>query len=101
MPQGEGACLGMVDGCGNDGQNRGRGRLVGARGQDIRASGGHADEDFGSLGRGFPSSIDDLRQSGAQGAVMVDAGMADVFEGKVGEAFGGLFGGQAATFDRG
>jgi hypothetical protein len=41
-------------------------------------------------------SVDDFGEAGAEGAVMVDAGMAEVFVGEGGEALGGGGGGEGA-----
>ncbi len=43
--------------------------------------------------------VDDFGQAGAEGAVMVDAGVAEVFEGEVGEALGGGGGSEGAALD--
>ena len=53
------------------------------------AGGGHAGEDLGGLLGGFVLGVDDFGEAGAEGAVVIDAGVAEVFVGEVGEALGG------------
>jgi hypothetical protein len=48
--------------------------------------------------RRFSLSIDDLGEAGAEGAVVVDAGVAEVFEGEIGEAVRGFGGAEVAAF---
>ena len=86
--EGDGAGLWMVDGCGVLGEDACGGGGVGAGGEDVDAGGGHAGEDFGGLLRGFVLGVDDLGEAGAEGAVVIDAGVAEVFVGEVGEALG-------------
>jgi hypothetical protein len=50
---------------------------------------------------GFVLGVDDLGEAGAEGAVMVDAGVAEVFVGEVGEALGCGGGGEGAGLDLG
>ena len=74
----------MVDGGGGGCQDGVGGGLVGAGGEDVDAGSGHAGEDFGGLGGGFACGVDDLGESAAEGAVVVDFCVVEVFEGKVG-----------------
>ena len=83
LAEGDGAGLRVVDGGGDCCEDGCGGGGVGAGGEDVDAGGGHAGEDFGGLGGGFAGGVDDLGQAGAQGAVVVDAGVAEVFEGEV------------------
>ena len=53
---------------------------------------------LGGLGRCLAGSKDNLRQTGAQAAVMVDPGVANVFEGQCGEAICGSFRRKGAAF---
>lgn len=97
LTEGERSGLGMVDGCGDGLKDGYGGRLVGAGGEDVVSGGGHAGEDFGYLGRSFAGGVDDFGEAGAEGAVVVDAGMTEVFEGEVGEAVGGFCGSKIAA----
>jgi hypothetical protein len=64
----------------------------GAGGQDVVAVGGEADKDFGDLCGSFSLGKDDFGGSLAEGAVVVDFGESEVFEGQVAEALDGLVG---------
>ena len=92
----DGSGLRVVDGGGKGGEDHGGGGCVDAGGEDVDAGGGHAGEDFGGLLGGFVLRVDDLGEAGAEGAVVVDAGVAEVFVGKVGEPLGGGGGGESA-----
>ena len=81
--------MGVVDGCGYCGEDHCGSWGVGARGEDVSSGGGHAGEDFGGLLGRFALGVDDLGEAGAEGAVMIDAGVAEVFVGEGGEALGG------------
>ena len=50
---------------------------------------------------GLTRGEDDFGKADAQTAVMVDTGVAEVFEGKVGEPLGGGLGSQGTAFDLG
>ena len=69
-----------------------------ANDQDVDAGGGHAGEDFGGLFGGFALGVDDLGKAGAEGAVVIDAGVAEVFVGKIGEALAGSRWSESAGF---
>ncbi len=71
---------------------------VGPGGEDVDTGGGHAGEDFGGLFGGFVLRVDDLGQAGAEAAVVIDAGVAEVFEGEIGESLAGGGGGECAGF---
>ncbi len=101
LAEGDGSGLRVVDGGGDCGEDGFGGGFVGAGGEDVDAGGGHAGEDFGGLGWGFAGGVNDLGKAVAQGAVVVDAGVAEVFEGEVGEACGGGFGREGAALDFG
>ncbi len=91
----------MVDGCGDGGEDHCGGGGVGASGEDVGSGGGHAGEDFGGLFGRFVLSVDDLGEAGTEGAVMIDAGVAQVFVGEAGETLGGGGGGEGAGLDCG
>jgi len=99
--EGDGAGFGMVEGCGRGFEDGGCGGLVGAGGEDVGSGGGHAGEDFGGVGGRFVLRVDDFGEAGAEGAVVVDAGEAEVFVGKSGEADCGGLRGEGAGFDGG
>ena len=91
----------VMDGCGNGGEDGfGRG-IVDAGGEDVGAGGGHAGEDFGCLLRGFILRVDDFGEAGAEGSVVVDASVAEVFVGEIGESLGGGGGGEGAGLNGG
>jgi hypothetical protein len=75
--------------------------LVGAGGENVVSRGCHASKNFSCLSGRFSSCVDDLGEPGSQGTVVVDAGVAKVFEGKRGEALRGGGGRKVATFDGG
>jgi hypothetical protein len=91
----------MVDGGWESFEDGERSGLVGAGGEDIVTGCRHASEDLGSLGRRFSGGVDDLGEAGAEGAVVVDPRVAQVFKGKSGEAIGGLSRGEVSAFDGG
>ena len=99
--EGDGAGLRVIDGGGDGGEYGFGGDFVNAGGEDVGAGGGHAGEDFGGLFGGFALCVDDLGEAGAEGAVMVDAGVAEVFVGEGGEALGGGGGSEGAGLDLG
>jgi hypothetical protein len=84
---------------GDDGLNCTPHFVRGAGCEDVAASQGHPAEDFGDLGGCFAGGEDDLGHAGAQGAVVVELGEAEVFKGKVFEAIEGIADGNAAVAD--
>jgi len=99
--EGDGSGLWVMDrgwDCDKDGFGRG---LIGSGGEDVGAGGGHAGEDFGYLRGALSSRVDNFGQAGAKAAVVIDAGVAEVFVGKVSEALGCGLWGEIAAFDRG
>ena len=91
----------MVAGGGEDGVDGFGCFGGGAGGEDVGAGDGHAEEDAGDLFGGLAGGVDNLGEAGAEGAVVVDAGIAQVFEGEVGKAGGGLLGGEGLVLDFG
>ena len=73
----------------------------GARGKHIHTVGGEAREYLDRLLGSLACGEDDFGEAGAKTAVVVDAGVADVFEGEGREAFGGGLGRNGAAFDLG
>ena len=57
-----------------------------ARGQHVAAMQGHADKNLGHLRRALAGGEDHLRHAGAQRAMMIELGKADVFKGQVAQA---------------
>ena len=93
---------GFAVGCGGmrcEDESRGGG--VDASGEDVDAGGGERGEDFQGLLRGFVGGVDDFGETAAEGAVVIDAGVAEVFEGERLEARGGVGGSEVALFDGG
>jgi hypothetical protein len=101
LPEGDGAGLRVIDGGGDGGQDGFGGEFVDAGAEDVGAGGGHVGEDFGGLFGGFALRVDDLGETGTERAVMIDAGVAEVFVGKVGEALGGGGGSEGSGLDGG
>ena len=101
LPEGDGSAL--RDGRWLRGWRRGPfgGGVVGAGGEDVGSGGGHAGEDFGGLLGGFALRVDDLGEASAEGAMMIDSGVAEVFVGEGGEALGGGGGSEGAGLDGG
>jgi hypothetical protein len=85
LAEGDGSGLRVVDGGGDRSEDGFGGGFVGAGGQDVGAGCGHAGEDFGGLGGGFSGGVDYFGEADAEPAVVIDAGVAKVFEGEVGE----------------
>jgi hypothetical protein len=83
-------------GLGYDGPNRSPHFIGGARGEDVAASLGHAGKDGGDLGGGLAGGEDHLGHASAQGAMVVELGEAEVFEGQIFEAVEGIADGSAA-----
>ena len=73
--------------------------FVGARGQDVAAVFGEAGENSCDLRRGLAFSEDDFRHASAQGAVMIDFGEAEIFEGQMAQAGDGIVGREFALAD--
>jgi hypothetical protein len=86
-------------GLGYDGPNRSPHLIGSARGQDVAASLGHAGKDGGNLGGRLACGEDNFRHSSAQGAMVVELGEAEVFEGQVLEAIDGIANGSAPVAD--
>ncbi len=82
LAEGDGPGLRVMDSSGDGFEDGEGGRFVGAGGEDVVSGGGHAGEDLGCLDGGFSGGIDDLGQANAEPAVVIDASVADVFEGK-------------------
>jgi hypothetical protein len=101
LPEADRSCMWMMSGLRNSGKHCGCGGFIHAGCEDIRARRGHASEDLCGLCGRFSGSIDHLRQSRTQGAMMVDARMTDVLEGKIGKTGARIFGTEIATFDCG
>src|ERR1035437_2179161 len=101
LSQRDGSGHGVV-GCGRMSRDHSLGNcLIGARGKHIYAVGGEAREYLHGLFRRFACSKDDFRESRAKTAVVVDAGMAEVFKWQGCEAIRGGSGCERATFDLG
>jgi hypothetical protein len=98
LAQGDGVGGRVVDGGGGLREDVFRGGGVGAGGEDVNAGGSHAGEDFGGLGGCFSGRVDDFGEAGPEGAVVVDASVAEVFEGEVGETSGCGLGGEGSAF---
>jgi hypothetical protein len=84
---------GRGDHCGGGG--------VGPGGEDVDTGGGHAGEDFGGLFGRFVLRVDDFGEAGAKSAVVIDARVAEVFVGKIGESLCGGGWGEGAGLDLG
>jgi len=89
LPEGDGAGRRVMNGVGEGCEYHCGGLGVGSGSKDVGTCGGHAGEDVGGLLRGFSLGVDDLGKSDAEGAVVVDACVADVLVGHIGEALGG------------
>jgi len=70
-----------------------------ARGEDVAFVGGQSCEDFGYLRGGLAFAEDHFGHALAEGAVVVELGEAEVFEGEMAQALDGLVGGQFALAD--
>jgi hypothetical protein len=81
--------------------NRGGGRFHNACAQNISAAARHAIENLDDLRVGFSRAVDDLGHAGAERAMVVDLGEADILVGKFGETRGALLGRQPAVADLG
>jgi hypothetical protein len=75
------------------------GGLINTGCQDIGADRGHAGEDLCRLLGGFARSVNHLRKSRPQSAVMVDARMADIFKWQMRQAIQSSLDAQLAAFD--
>lgn len=101
LAEGEGAGVLVILRCGSGGEDGCCGGLVGAGGEDVDAGGGHAGEDLGGVLGRLACGVDDFGQAVAEGAMVIDLGVVEVFEGEVGEASGGLLGREGAALDFG
>jgi hypothetical protein len=99
--EGDGAGLLVIDGGWILAEDGFGGVGVDAGGEDVDAGGGHAGEDLGGLLRGFVLGVDDFGEASAEGAVMVDAGVAEVLVGEAGEAVGCGGGSEGSGLDGG
>ena len=70
---------------------------VGSGGENIYSAGDERGKDAGGLLGGFAGGVDDFREAGAERSVMVDAAVAEIFEGERGETGGGSLGGEGAA----
>ena len=71
----------------------------GSRSEDVAAGIGHVRENARYLIRGFARREDDLWHAGPQGAMMIELGEAEVFEGEVLETFERIRHGSAIRLD--
>jgi hypothetical protein len=92
----DGTCCLVELGAGFDGDDGFKHFASGASGENIAAGLGHAGEDGCYLRGGLASSENHLRHSGAEGAVMIDLGEAEIFKRKIAEAVKGFADGGAA-----
>ena len=81
----------------DDPKNGGGGLGGDASGEDWRAGGDHAREDFCGLFRSFARRVDHLRQAVSDFAVMVDPRMSNVFIGQICQTSRCVFGGDSST----
>ena len=96
---GDGSRSGVVDGV-RMRRDEGRGGCrIDAGGQDIHTIVPQAGEDAEGLCGGLPCCVNHFRQAGAQTAVMVDAGMAEVFERQRRQAVGSVGWRELAAFN--
>ncbi len=75
------------------------GRRIDTGRENVGARGGHSGEDFGGLLRGFVLRVDDFGEAGAEGSVMIDPGVAEVFVRERGQALGGGGGSECTGLD--
>ncbi len=71
----------------------------GARGQHVASGLSHAGEDVRNLGNRLAGGEDDLRHTGAQGAVVIELGETEILEGQVAQAAQGFFHASVAVPD--
>ncbi len=91
LAEGDAAGGGVMLGAGNGGEDGGGHFVRGAGGENVATSLGHAGEYGCDLGGSFSGGEYDFRHAGAEGAVVVYFGEAEVLKGKVfeaGESFG-------------
>ena len=101
MAEAEGAACGVMDRGGVLGEDEVGGGLRGPGGENVYAVFGERGEDGGGLFGGFAGGVDDFGETGAEAAVVVYAGVAEVFERERGEARRGSRRGEIAAFNGG